>query len=56
MVYEPRGLEFKPRSRIFSLHIIPVYRNPYGEAHVAQISRPPKRSGRVLTGTQYGEC
>jgi hypothetical protein len=56
MISEPRGLEFEPRSRIFSLHIISAYRNPYDEAHVAQISGPSERSDRVLTGTQYGEC
>jgi hypothetical protein len=51
MISEPRGLEFEPHSRIFSLHIISAYKNPYGEAHVAQISGPSKQSGRVLTDT-----
>jgi hypothetical protein len=52
MVSEPGGLEFEPQPRIFPLCVFLAYRNPYGGAHVAQISGPSKQSGRALAGTQ----
>jgi hypothetical protein len=47
MVSESGGLNFEPWPRIIPRRVIPVYRSPYGEAHIAQTSRPHMPERRV---------
>jgi hypothetical protein len=55
LVSESRGLEFDPQPRTFLLRVIPAYRSPYSETHVAQTSGPPNRAAEPWLARSRGD-